>query len=90
MTTIGCHLCEPAWSSMRTKERLFYALYARWDLGQIVPVTTETPIKRMASLRVSPKFRQNPSNVKVMVILVYDCNGVILKHTVPPKQTINA
>ncbi|KFM70806.1 Mariner Mos1 transposase, partial [Stegodyphus mimosarum] len=36
------------------------------------------------------KFRQNPSNVKVMVILVYDCDGVILTHTVPPQQTVTA
>jgi len=28
------------------------------------------------------KVCQNPSNVKVMVILVYDCDGVILTHTV--------
>jgi len=34
------------------------------------------------SPRIS-KVRQNPSNVKVMVILVYDCDGVILMHTVP-------
>ena len=36
------------------------------------------------------KVRQNPSNVKVMVILVYDCDGVILRHTVPRQQTVNA
>ena len=36
------------------------------------------------------KVRKNPSNVKVMVILVYDCDGVILTHTVPRQQTINA
>jgi histone-lysine N-methyltransferase SETMAR len=28
------------------------------------------------------KVRQNPSNVKVMVTLMYDCDGVILMHTV--------
>jgi len=35
---------------------------------------------------VSPeksKVRQNPSSVKVMVILVYDCNGVMQTHTIP-------
>ena len=36
------------------------------------------------------KVRQNPSNVKVMVILVYDCDGVILTHSVPRQQTVNA
>ena len=35
------------------------------------------------------KVRQNPSNVKVMVILVYDCDGVILMHTVPRQQTVS-
>ena len=36
------------------------------------------------------KVRQNPSSVKVLVILVYDCDGVILTHTVPRQQTVNA
>ena len=38
----------------------------------------------------SSTVRQNPTKVKVMVILVYDCDGVILTHTVPPRQTVNA
>ncbi|GBN68749.1 hypothetical protein AVEN_148777-1 [Araneus ventricosus] len=37
-----------------------------------------------------PQVRQNPSNVKIMVILVYDYDGVILTHTVPTQQTVNA
>jgi len=36
------------------------------------------------------KVCQNPNNVKVMVILVYDCDGVILTHTIPRQQTVNA
>ena len=36
------------------------------------------------------KVCQNPSNVKVMVILMYDCDGVILTHTFPWQQTVNA
>ena len=36
------------------------------------------------------KVHQNPSNVKIMVILVYDCDGVILTHTVPRQQTVSA
>ncbi|PNF14967.1 hypothetical protein B7P43_G01544 [Cryptotermes secundus] len=36
------------------------------------------------------KVRQNPSNVKVMMMLVYDCDGVILTHTVPRQQTVTA
>ena len=36
------------------------------------------------------KVRHNPRNVKVMVILVYDCDGVILTHTAPRQQTVNA
>jgi hypothetical protein len=36
------------------------------------------------------KFCQNPSNVTVMVILVYDCDGVIITHTVPQWQTVSA
>jgi len=36
------------------------------------------------------KARQNPSNVKVMMIVVYDCDGVILTHTVPLQQTVSA
>jgi hypothetical protein len=36
------------------------------------------------------KVCQNPSDVKVMVILIYDCDGVILTHTVPGQQTVNA
>ncbi|PNF34990.1 hypothetical protein B7P43_G14126 [Cryptotermes secundus] len=35
------------------------------------------------------KVRQNPSNLKVMVILVYDCDGFILRHTVPRQQTVS-
>ncbi|KAG8238244.1 hypothetical protein J437_LFUL018307 [Ladona fulva] len=36
------------------------------------------------------KVGQSPTRVKVMVILVYNCDGVILKHYVPPRQTVNA
>jgi hypothetical protein len=36
------------------------------------------------------EVRQNPSNVKVMVILMYDYDGVVLKHTIPQQQTVNA
>ncbi|PNF32359.1 hypothetical protein B7P43_G10097 [Cryptotermes secundus] len=35
------------------------------------------------------KVCQNPSNVKVMVILVYDCDGVILTLTIPRQQTVS-
>lgn len=38
----------------------------------------------------SSKFRQNPSSMKFMVIIVYDCVGVILMHIIPPKPTVNA
>ncbi|PNF37899.1 hypothetical protein B7P43_G06200, partial [Cryptotermes secundus] len=36
------------------------------------------------------KVRQNPSNMKVAVILVYDCDSVILTQTVPRQQTVSA
>ena len=36
------------------------------------------------------KFRQNPSPVKIMVILAYDVEGVILCHFVPHDETVNA
>ena len=36
------------------------------------------------------KFRQNPSPVKLMVILAYDVQGVILCHFVPHGKTVNA
>ena len=36
------------------------------------------------------KFRQNPSPVKLIVILAYDVQGVILCHYVPHGETINA
>ena len=36
------------------------------------------------------KFRQNPSPVKLMVILPYDVQGVILCHFVPHGETVNA
>ena len=37
------------------------------------------------------KFRQNPSPVKLMVILAYDdAQGVILCHFVPHGETVNA
>ena len=36
------------------------------------------------------KFRQNPSPVKLMIILAYDVQGVILCHFVPHRQTVNA
>ena len=36
------------------------------------------------------KFRQNPSPVKLMVILAYDVQGVILCHFVPHSETFNA
>ena len=42
---------------------------------------------------VSPrkqKFRQNPSPLKLMVILAYDVRGVILCHFVPHGETVNA
>ena len=36
------------------------------------------------------KFRQNPSPVKLMVILAYDVQGVILCKFVPHGETVNA
>ena len=51
-------------------------------MKQIALATTETPIKSVASLQRS-KVLQNTSNVKVMEILVYDCDGVILTHAFP-------
>ena len=36
------------------------------------------------------KVRQNPSPVKLMVILAYDIRGIILCHFVPHRQTVNA
>ena len=36
------------------------------------------------------KFRQNPSPVKLMVILAYDVQGVILCHFVTRGETVNA
>ena len=34
--------------------------------------------------------RRTPTNVKVMVIVAYDCDGVILTHAVPQRQNVNA
>ncbi|KAJ4437359.1 hypothetical protein ANN_17500 [Periplaneta americana] len=34
--------------------------------------------------------RRTPTNVKVMLIVVYDCDCVILTHTVPQRQYVNA
>ena len=34
--------------------------------------------------------RRTPTNVKVMVIVAYDCDGVILTHAVPQGQNVNA
>ena len=36
------------------------------------------------------KFRQKPSPVKLMIILAYDVQGVILYHFVPLVETVNA
>ena len=36
------------------------------------------------------KFRQNPSPVKLMVILAYDVQGVSLYHILPHSETVNA
>ena len=36
------------------------------------------------------KFRQNPSPVKLMVILAYDVQGAIMCHFVPNGKTVNA
>ena len=36
------------------------------------------------------KFRQGPSQVKVMLIVAYDMQGIILVHHVPPKTTVNS
>ena len=36
------------------------------------------------------KFRQNPSPVKLMVILAYDVQGVILCHFVPHGETMHS
>ncbi|GBN95051.1 hypothetical protein AVEN_243467-1 [Araneus ventricosus] len=46
----------------------------------------------MASLRVTTNTEclSEPSSVKAMVSFVYDCDGGILTHTVPPHQTVNA
>ena len=56
----------------------------------------ESEIKRQSSEwrhEGSPrrqKFRQNPSPVKLMVILAYDVQGVVLYHFVPHGETVNA
>jgi hypothetical protein len=36
------------------------------------------------------KVRPTQSNVKAMFIVAYDIDGVILHHTVPQRQTVNA
>ena len=35
-------------------------------------------------------MRRTPTNVKVMVIVAYDCDGVILTHAVLQRQNVNA
>lgn len=50
-------------------------------------------IEQMASLVYElpqkSKFRQNSSNVEMLVILVYDYDGVILTQYAPPRQTVD-
>ena len=36
------------------------------------------------------KFRQGPSKMKVMLIVAYDCEGIVLIHAVPTHQNVNA
>jgi hypothetical protein len=36
------------------------------------------------------KIRQEPSRVKVMIIVAYNIDGVILHHVVPVGHTVNA
>lgn len=36
------------------------------------------------------KVRQNPSRVKLMVIVAYDSKGVVLVHAIPEEKTVNA
>ena len=45
---------------------------------------------RYEGSRRRQKFRQNPSPVKLMVILAYDVQGVISCHFVPHGETVNA
>jgi hypothetical protein len=49
---------------------------------KIVRATNETPIERMASLRVTTKIKSSSEPQQ--------CDGVILTHTVPRQQTVNA
>lgn len=92
MATIRCGLNLPGvlWARRRSFFTPYH--YAGWDFRQVVQVKTETPINKWChyGLSRSFKFRQNPSNMKIMVILLYEFDGVIITHTVLPQQTVNA
>ncbi|GFU65345.1 mariner Mos1 transposase [Trichonephila clavipes] len=76
-------LLEPTWSAMRgffTSDETC----ARWYQPELKRQSNERHF--YGSPRRS-KFRQNPSNVKVMVILVYDCDGALaLPSTILPSS----
>ena len=92
LTTIWC--CSYSLAVLWTWRRglLTTYHYNLWDLDQIVRTETEAQSNewhRYGSLWNSTVW-QKFTNVKARMIVVYDRDGVILKHTIPPKQNISA
>lgn len=81
-------LIEPTRSAMDEKRGFFYAVPLRWMRHWDDRTSQNWNVnQRMASLRVSTTFE---SYMKVIVILVCKCGGIILSYTVPPQQTVSA
>ena len=58
-------------------------------MGQILWARVKTPIERVAAQRKQTVW-PTPTNVKALLILAYNWDGVIVNHTVPRGQTVNA
>ncbi|GFR20096.1 histone-lysine N-methyltransferase SETMAR [Trichonephila clavata] len=77
-------LLEPTWTATSAKERVLHRIIT---LDETCARSYQPELKWQSNEwrhYGSPRrsnILQNPNNVKMMVIFVYDCHGVILKHT---------
>ena len=92
MDTIGLRSLSNSLGSLWSWWRHFLMPYYRawWDMDQYEPqlMRHSNEWRHYGSPR-KIKVLHNPTNVKVMAILLYGCDGDILTHTVSQKHTID-
>ncbi|KAJ4437127.1 hypothetical protein ANN_17262 [Periplaneta americana] len=86
---------RPCWTGTKGKMTTFLDESSLWTKPGLAH-TNQPNLKRQSNEWKHPgssrpkKVRPTQSAVKVMFIVAYDTDGVILHHAVPPRQTANA